>query len=234
VKYIIIFILNISILLSGDTFEIKSIKNNILILNNQKSLNLKIGQSGFVISDYKYLEFINASIYITKITKDYIYTTIIEKNPFKKENLAYINKAISVEDKVVFNMYDNKTFLIAPNKTSYLKIKNYLKKDLLFPQFILTQSGNFGINKSDFIKIAKKFLIGNFYIAYDNKLVNIDAFSLKVLDTTNIKFDTYSYEQPFFSFSKDFNIIINMTKLITRFNYNKYYTKLVQNLDKGK
>jgi hypothetical protein len=229
VKYILFLLLNISILFSKEILQIHSINENTIILENQNSHELYIGQSGFLISNYQQIQYISASIYISKITKKYIYTEIIEKNPFKKNNLAYIKVPITLEDEAVFNIFNKKALLIAPNKQSYKKASQLINEELVSPSNALLFINKKNLNIQNLQKLTKKYLLTNFYIIYDTKLTKIDAFSLKIINTNDIIFTDTTTNKPFFTYYK-YGVISKFINNIFTFNYNNNYKRLIQTI----
>lgn len=228
-KYIIIFILSISILLSETILEIDSINKDILILKiDEKHSAIKVGKSGFVISTYDKVEYINALVVVTKIDEKYIRVKVVQKNPFKKDNLAYVKKDILIDDIVAFNLFDKSAFLIAPNKNTYYKVKSLLKKKFLSPEIVISKFGHSSIDKEDLQELAKEYLIGYVYIVYDNTIATVDAFSMKVLEKRKIQVDSTDYKRPFFAYGVETFDIIDAIKNITPFDYNEYYKQLLK------
>jgi len=228
-KAVFIFTLFFSFLFSKSVLEIYSIGNQEIVLKNNQDL-LQVGKSGFVISNYLDTEYISAIVEIVSIDKKNIHTKIIQKNPFKKEYLAYAKKDIDKEDIVIFDLFEDDVFLIAPNKDSYFKIKSSMDKNkhFLSPEIAISKLGNYFVDKKDFINLAKEYLIGDIYVAYSNYLVRVDAFSMKVLEKNAFKIDNINKEKKLFYYISDESVFSLLMGKITFFDYDEYYKNLLE------
>ena len=215
--------------LSAISYPISQIKSNTIVLQAQDGYSPQIGESAFVISSLQELEYISATLKVTQAS-DTITLEIIEKNPFFIDKLASINQPITLTDKVQFELYKNKAFVIAPSEEAYSQVAQMTSeqvRDFLSPTIALSFLGSLSVEKKDLQKLAKKYLLSKIYLVQNQKLYTLDAFSLEILAQQPLAYSSEQAKKPFFSHLESNNISSYLQRLLP-FAYDKYYSAFTQ------
>ena len=140
----------------------------------------------------------------------------------KNEALATPNIIPKGGDEIIFNLYNKRGLIIAPNQNIYINIKKmnpnikFINSDI-FATYFTTKP-----TKEDFIKFCNEFNIGIIYFILDKKYI-VDSNSFIILNEENIK--TAPYKQPFFA---NYNKFTDSFFSSTPSNWIDYYKEMLK------
>ncbi|PAF52806.1 plasminogen-binding N-terminal domain-containing protein [Helicobacter sp. 13S00477-4] len=198
--------------------------------------DLKVGESGFVLVKLADYSAISAKLQIISIDNG---VAVAEFSPFDRMKQKYLptpRLEPKVGDMAVFRDLNNKAFLIAPDSTTYEKIKSQIKdttfmsSDLLMGY--LNDYGGFDPKPKFLRKACEVYSVGLLYVVASNGINVLDCETLATLDT--FAFDTSKVSKtsaPFFSRLEE----VKTGSLASLFyskkskQYFQYYDALVQN-----
>ncbi|PAF49962.1 hypothetical protein BKH41_01300 [Helicobacter sp. 12S02232-10] len=207
---------------------------------NQKTLtfpayDLKVGETGFVLTKLTDYNVISAKLQIESIEDGVALAKFDFFDTMKQKYLPTPRVNPQEGDMAIFRELNNRAFLIAPDSTTYEKIKTqitdvvFMNSDLLMGY--LNDYGGFDPKPKFLRKACDIYSIGLLYIVGTNSLNVLDCQSLVILEKTS--FDTSKVTKttaPFFSRLEE----VKTGSLANAFysrkskNYFKYYDGLVE------
>lgn len=210
--------------------------------NKNKTLSfpaydLKVGETGFVLTKLSDYMVISAKLEVESIKDGVALASFSDFDGMKQKYLPTPRIQPKVGDMASFRELNNKAFLIAPDLTTYEKIKTQFKDEVDFMSSdllmgYLNDYGGFDPNAKFLKKACSIYSVGLLYVVTTGHLDILDCQSLISLDT--LPFDTSSVSQtvaPFFSRLQE----IKTGSLASLFyskkskDYFKFYDDLVKN-----
>lgn len=199
----LIFFINIligSVDLKQQIVDIYKIDKNNLYINKG---NLKIGQSGVVIHNYKNNTIILGKAIIIKSDEKFSIAKIDYKPIYNQDSIPTIKKLVSIEDKFILNHLYKTDIMIVPNfRTKKRLLELYPNQLFLNEDFLASylKVENTPVpKKDDIINFCNKQQVGLIFLVVKNKLYIIDTQSFKVVDTKSLNIKDKSIKVPFFS-----------------------------------
>ena len=182
----------------GISVKIININKNKITIN----ATLKKGINAIVLCPYKNNKIICARAVSLGGDEALLYTYRDLKNDAFALPLVFPKEG----DEVIFAKDYSRIMIIAPNQTAYLKTKEkYFKNNTIIPvddfAVFLSQEPT----KQDFVNFAKKMNIGRFIFVLD-KIYEVDALSLKVVNTYKNTYKNKKFKLPFFTSYNDYDI----------------------------
>ena len=193
----IIFVLFLAV------FSFAKIESEIISVNKNVALidkNIKRGVSGVVICKY-----LNEDIICARAVADGNRAYLYLYSELKNDAFALPVILPKKNDKIVFAKDYNRIMIIAPNQEVYLKIKNMYKSSVIISPDVFAAFLDDKITKKDFINFAKKLNIGRYIFTIENKLYEVDAKTLYVIDEKNLNV-VAKYQKAFFTYFNNFDI----------------------------
>ncbi|PAF42234.1 plasminogen-binding N-terminal domain-containing protein [Helicobacter sp. 11S03491-1] len=199
------------------------------------SYDLQVGETGFVLTKLSDYNIISAKLQIMSIENGVAIAKISNFDAMNQKYLPTPRVDPRIGDMAIFHELNNKAFLIAPDATTYEKIKSGLKgvslmnSDLLMGY--LNDYGGFDPKPKFLTKACNVYSVGLLYIVGTNIVNILDCQSLTLLKT--IPFDTSKVSKtiaPFFSRLEE----VKTGSLASLFygkkskDYFKFYDSLVQ------
>ena len=168
--------------------------NIISLSNNYALINAKVkkGLTGYVIHN---------NIIIAKALSLGSKAKLLPFTKLKNTALATPNIKPSINDKIIFGLYDLRRLIIAPNQLSYIKTKQkypnvtFISSDI-FANYFTTKP-----SKEDFQNFCNDFNVGDIDFILDKEYI-VDCQSFVILDTKPTK--QAKYTKPFFANYKKF------------------------------
>lgn len=199
--------------------------------------DLKVGETGFVLTKLSDYMVISAKLEIESIKDGIAIARFSDFDGMKQKYLPTPRIEPKAGDMASFRELNNKAFLIAPDLTTYEKIKtqfkdetDFMSSDLLMGY--LNDYGGFDPNPKFLKKACSIYSVGLLYIVTTDHINILDCQSLVSLDS--LPFDTSAVSEtsaPFFSRLQE----IKTGSLGSLFyskksrNYFKFYDDLVKN-----
>lgn len=166
--------------------------------------DLKIGESGFILTKLSDYEVISAALEITSINNGIALAKISDFNVMKQKYLPTPRVEPKVGDIATFRGLNNRAFLIAPDSNTYERIKSQTKDVSLMSSDLLigylNDYGGFDPKPKFLIKACQIYSVGLLYIVGSDSLNILDCQSLTLLE--KLPFDTSKIattSAPFFS-----------------------------------
>lgn len=231
VIFLLLFIniLTASVDLKQQKVDIYKIDKDNFYINK---VNLKIGQSGVVVHNYKngYSIILGTAI-ITKSNKNFSIAKINYKSIHNQDAMPTIKRDISTEDKFILNHLYKTDIMIVPNfRTKKRLLELYPNQVFLNEDFLasyLKVEDTPVPTKDDILNFCNKQQVGLIFLVVKNRLYIIDTQSFKVIDTKILDIKDTSIKVPFFS------NIDKIEKGTFDFgadkieDYNKYYLNMI-------
>ncbi len=161
--------------------------------------NVQKGISGIVVCPYKNTKIICArAVSYGNKAKLYAYKEL--KNSAFALPFVYPKAG----DKIIFAKNYKRILIIAPNQSTYLKIKQTYSDNTIISPDILATFLNGDISRKRLVNFAKTLDIGKYIIAYGGKIYETDALSFYAVNEKNFK--TPAYKKAFFTYIRNFDI----------------------------
>ena len=195
----------------GIAVKILNVNGTKIIIN----ATIKKGVNGIVLCPYENNKIICARAVSLGGDEAKLYAYKALKNDAFALPLVYPKKG----NEVVFGKDYSRIMIIAPNQTVYLKTKEKYSKNTIIPV------DDFGVflegkpTKQNFINFAKKMNIGR-YIFVLNKIYEVDALSMQVINSYPNPYKNKKFKLPFFTSYNDYDIKMK--------NPVKYYKNLIK------
>lgn len=197
-----------SILFSNDLNQALSININQVDLvaktTSFPAYDLKVGESGFVLTKLSDYEVISAALEITSISDGIALAKISDFNLMNQKYLPTPRVEPKVGDMAVFRELNNRAFLLAPDSNTYERVKSQIKNVSLMSSDLLigylNDYGGFDPKPKFLIKACQVYSVGLLYIVGSDSLNILDCHSLVLLE--KFPFDTSKITTttaPFFS-----------------------------------
>ena len=209
----ILFILFIGVLAFSQGIAVKILNVN----KTEISVNatLKKGINGVVLCPYKNNKIICARAVSLGGDEVLLYSYKALKNDAFALPLVFPKKG----DEVLFGKDYSRIMIIAPNQTDYLKTKEKYSKNTIIPVDVFGAFLEGKPTKRDFINFAKKMNIGRYIFVLD-KIYEVDALSLQVINSYKNPYKNNKFKLPFFTSYNDYDI-----KMKNPINYYKNLIK---------
>ena len=134
-----------------------------------------------------------------------------------------------IGDSVMFGFYDQRSMIIAPNKTIYDRLKSTTDKELIHPDLLAVHLNNNGVvnpTKKDFNYMCNEYSIGTLEFVVLDNIYSVDCLSFNILKTTSLKVTNKETRLPFYSRLDEIKKnLFNFSEDIK--NYDEYYKKLL-------
>jgi hypothetical protein len=191
----IILLFFIAVISFAFEVKIKKVVGDKIFLNSY----VQKGLSGIVVCPYMKEEIICARV-ISNGKEANLYAYAKLKNNAFGLPLVYPKPG----DKVIFGKNYNRIVIIAPNQTTYLKLKNrYKGNSIISPDVLVAFLGD-EVDKKELINFAKDMDIGRYIFALKDGLYEVDALSFYVLN--KIKFKGSDFKNAFFTYARNIDI----------------------------
>jgi hypothetical protein len=232
-KIILFFILNISLIYANVFKEERLAISNV---NNQtatiQKVNLKVGQSGVIVHNFKN----NRSMILKKavvISSDDNLTTIkfLDSDIFSQDSIATTNLEPQNNDMFILNHMYNISLLIVPNFESYKTVKNQFNSNFINSDLF---AGYLKINdkpvptQEDFQDFTNSNNISTIYFVINSYLYILDSNTFKVIKKVALEINDKNFQTPFYTY------IENIEKSVFNFidknkieDFDKYYLQLI-------
>ena len=223
-KYIFIVIALVSQLIS---YEVETVFGKDNQFGKVQTGELQIGTTGIVIKTFS-----NSSEAIIS------YSEVIEKDKvkfydfetLKQNNLPRGLWKPQKGDRIRFKENYERSFIIAKNFNSFVKIQKSFEKNWIHPDIFsatLNFIGNKTPLKEDFHYFCREYSIGLIYIGFTDEVKKIDCLSLKEIESFQMKLDSQDTQKPFYSRIKEIDSSwFSGTGDIK--DYEKYYLNLIK------
>ena len=210
-RIIFVFLLAVAAFSQGISVKILSMKGDKITING----NLKKGINGVVLCPYENNKIIcaRAESLGGNEAKLYVYKAL--KNDAFALPLVVPKKG----DEVLFAKDYSRIMIIALNQTSYLKTKEKYSKNTIIPIDLFAVFLNDNPTKKDFINFAKKMNIGRYIFVLD-KIYEVDALSMQVINSYSNNYKNKKFKLPFFTYYRFYDIKIK--------NPINYYKNLIK------
>jgi len=209
----ILFILFIGVLAFSQGITVKILNVN----ETEISVNatLKKGINGVVLCPYEKSKIICARAVSLGGDKALLYSYKALKNDAFALPLVFPKKG----NEVLFGKNYSRIMIIAPNQTDYLKTKEKYSKNTIIPVDVFGAFLEKKPTKGNFINFAKKMNIGRYIFVLD-KIYEVDALSLEVINSYKNPYKNNKFKLPFFTSYNDYDI-----KMKNPINYYKTLIK---------
>ena len=185
----------------------QGISVNILNVNKNKitiSKAIKKGISGVVLCPYEKSKIICARAVSLGGDEALLYTYKALKNDAFALPVVFPKKG----NEVLFAKDYSRIMIIAPNQTLYLKTKEKYPNNTVIPIDVFGAFLHEKPQKKDFVKFAKKMNIGRYIFVLD-KIYEVDALSLQVINSYTNPYKNNKFKLPFFTSYNDYDIKMN-------------------------
>jgi len=210
-RIILILFSAVLVFAKGIDVKITSVNDNKITVNK----TLKKGISGVVLCPYEKSKIICARSVSLGGNKALLYVYKALKNNAFALPLVFPKKG----DEVLFGKDYSRIMIIAPNQTVYLKTKEKYLKNTIIPIDVFGVFLDEKPTQKDFVNFAKKMNIGRFIFVLD-KIYEVDALSMEVINSYKNPYKTKKFKLPFFTSYNDYDI-----KMKNPINYYKNLIK---------